>query len=60
MIESAGRWTRAEAEAMTRYCGPDRRVELVADPFGPDAFQDFSIWVMLLGLVVTSVPKVPI
>ena len=54
MIESAGRWTRAEAETMTRHCGPDRKIELVADPRGPDALQDFSIWVILLGLAYVA------
>ena len=49
MIESAGRWTHAEVETMTRYCGPDRKIELVPDPYGPDAFQNFSSWVILLG-----------
>lgn len=27
-IASAGRWTRAEAEAQTRHCGPEKRIKI--------------------------------
>jgi hypothetical protein len=36
-LGQAGKWTRLEAEAMTRHCGPEKKISLVPDPYGPDA-----------------------
>lgn len=36
-IDAAGKWTQAEAEAMTRHCGPEKKIMLIPDPYGPDA-----------------------
>jgi lysozyme len=36
-LGQAGKWTRVEAEAMTRHCGPEKKIALVPDPYGPDA-----------------------
>lgn len=36
-LGQAGKWTRDEAEAMTRHCGGEKKIRLIPDPYGPDA-----------------------
>ncbi len=36
-LGQAGKWARSEAEAMTRHCGPEKKIALVPDPYGADA-----------------------
>lgn len=36
-LGGAGRWTRSDAEAMTLHCGPEKKIDIVPDPYGPFA-----------------------